>query len=29
MKLYNSMTGRKEEFIPLDGKNVCMWYYSI
>ena len=22
MRLYNSMTGKKEEFIPLDGKNV-------
>ena len=29
MKLYNSMTGRKEEFIPLDGKNVKMYACGI
>ena len=25
MKIYNSMTGKKEEFIPIDGKNVKMY----
>jgi cysteinyl-tRNA synthetase len=25
MKLYNTMTGRKEEFVPLDGKQVKMY----
>ena len=25
MKIYNSMTGRKEEFVPLDGNNVKMY----
>ena len=29
MRLYNSMTGRKEEFIPLDGKNVKMYACGI
>ena len=29
MKLYNSKTGRKEEFIPLDGKNVKMYACGI
>ena len=25
MKIYNSMTGKKEEFIPIDGNNVKMY----
>ena len=25
MKIYNSMTGKKEEFVPVDGKNVKMY----
>ncbi len=25
MKIYNSMTGRKEEFVPIDGNNVKMY----
>lgn len=25
MKIYNSMTGKKEEFIPIDGNNVRMY----
>lgn len=25
MKIYNTMTGKKEEFIPIDGKNVKMY----
>ena len=25
MKIFNSMLGRKEEFIPMDGKNVKMY----
>ena len=25
MKIYNSMTGKKEEFVPIDGKNVKMY----
>ena len=25
MRIYNSMTGKKEEFIPVDGKNVKMY----
>lgn len=25
MKIYNSMTGKKEEFVPLDGKNIKMY----
>lgn len=25
MKIYNSMTGKKEEFIPINGKNVTMY----
>ena len=29
MKLYNSMTRQKEEFIPLDGKNVKMYACGI
>lgn len=29
MKLYNSMTRRKEEFVPLDGKNVKMYACGI
>ncbi|MDO5555991.1 MAG: cysteine--tRNA ligase [Clostridia bacterium] len=29
MRLYNSMTGKKEEFIPLDGKNVKMYACGI
>ncbi|MBR6034259.1 MAG: cysteine--tRNA ligase [Clostridia bacterium] len=29
MKIYNSMTGRKEEFIPIDGKNVKMYACGI
>jgi len=29
MKLYNSMTGRKEEFIPLNGKDVKMYACGI
>lgn len=29
MKIYNSMTGRKEEFIPQDGKNVKMYACGI
>ena len=24
MKIHNSITGKKEEFIPIDGKNVKM-----
>ena len=29
MKIYNSMTRQKEEFIPLDGKNVKMYACGI
>jgi len=29
MKLYNSMTRQKEEFVPLDGKNVKMYACGI
>ena len=29
MKIYNSMTGKKEEFIPIDGKNVKMYACGI
>ncbi len=29
MKLYNSMTGKKEEFVPQDGKNVKMYACGI
>ncbi len=29
MKIYNSMTGRKEEFIPIDGRNVKMYACGI
>lgn len=29
MKIYNSMTGRKEEFIPIDGNNVKMYACGI
>ena len=25
MKIHNSITGKKEEFIPIDGKNVKMY----
>ena len=25
MKIYNSMTGKKEEFVPIDGNNVKMY----
>ena len=29
MKLYNSMSGRKEDFVPLDGNNVKMYACGI
>ena len=30
MKLYNTLTRKKEEFVPLEeGKNVCLWSYSL
>ena len=29
MKIYNTMTGKKEEFIPIDGKNVKMYACGI
>ena len=29
MKIYNSMTGRKEEFVPIDGNNVKMYACGI
>lgn len=29
MRIYNSMTGKKEEFIPLDGNNVKMYACGI
>ena len=29
MKIYNSMTGKKEEFIPIDGNNVKMYACGI
>ena len=25
MKIYNSMTGKKEEFVPIEGNNVKMY----
>ena len=29
MKIYNSMTGRKEDFVPIDGNNVKMYACGI
>ena len=29
MKIYNSLTKRKEEFTPLDGENVKMYACGI
>lgn len=29
MKIYNTMTGKKEEFVPIDGKNVRMYACGI
>ena len=29
MKIYNTMTGKKEDFIPIDGKNVKMYACGI
>ena len=29
MKIYNSMTGKKEEFVPIDGNNVKMYACGI
>ena len=29
MKIYNTMTGKKEEFIPIDGNNVKMYACGI
>ena len=29
MKLYNTLTRTKEEFIPLEEGRVCMWTDSI
>ena len=29
MKIYNAMTRRKEEFIPIEGKNVRMYACGI
>lgn len=29
MKIYNTMTGKKEEFVPIDGKNVKMYACGI
>ena len=29
MKIYNTMSKRKEEFVPLEEGNVCMRSYSL
>ena len=30
MKLYNTLTKKKEEFVPLqEGYHVCLWTYGI